>query len=83
MIIPSEKTSTFYKGNTKQGISGQDILKNSANANFWQGTYNSGDMYYDPLITGFGFFVWTRLPVWVTDRFRNFKALTQKELCRV
>jgi len=75
MIIPGE-ASTFNAN--ASGNSGKSIIENSSNANFWQGAYNSGDMYYDPLITGFAFMVWTRLPDWVTKQFPNFANLTQK-----
>jgi hypothetical protein len=70
MIIP-DTDSTTYK-------TGKSIIENSKESNFWQGTYNSSEMFYDPLITGYAFIVWTRLPVWVTNQFNNFAALTQK-----
>lgn len=74
MIIPDTSSTTFQTG--------KSIIENADKENFWQGTYNSGEMYYDPLITGYAFFVWTRLPVWVTDQqyggYPNFANLTQK-----
>jgi hypothetical protein len=79
MIIPSENSTYYASKNSKAvGNPGGDVIKNASQENFWQGTYNSGDMYYDPLITGYAFFVWTRLPSWVTKTFPNFALLTQK-----
>lgn len=75
MIIPSENSTYKVNGGGNGGLS---VIENSKEANFWQGAYNSGDMWYDPLITGYAFMVWTRLPKWLTDQFPNFALLTQK-----
>ena len=75
MIVPGDNSTFNANGG---GPGGKSIIENASKSNFWQGTYNSGEMYYDPLITGYGFFVWTRLPVWVVKQYPNFANLTQK-----
>lgn len=51
---------------------------NSAKANFWTGDFNTNEQYYDPLLVGHAFIIWTRFPSWVTEEFPNFKSLSQK-----
>lgn len=46
--------------------------------NFFSGAYNTLQLDFDPLINGFSFFKWTRLPKWLTDTFGYFQALTEK-----
>jgi hypothetical protein len=50
----------------------------TAQENFYTGAFNSDVMYRDPLIVGFAFIVWTKLPSWVEKEYPNFKQLTQK-----
>lgn len=51
---------------------------NSAQTNFWTGDTNTNMQYFDPLLVGHAFIVWTRFPVWVEQEYPNIKALTQK-----
>lgn len=51
---------------------------NSAQENFYTGGFNSDVLYFDPLLVGMAFIVWTRFPSWVTDEYPNIKLLTQK-----
>lgn len=53
-------------------------LENSKQENFYTGGFNGDKIYYDPLITGFAFIVWTRFPEWVTKYYPDIKSLTQK-----
>jgi hypothetical protein len=50
----------------------------AANPNFFKGTDNLLELNFDPLITGYAFILWTKLPSWVTTEFPGFKALTEK-----
>ena len=58
----------------------EDIFTKASveNENFYAGGFNADQMYQDPLLTGFAFIVWTRLPEWVTKEYQNFRKLTQK-----
>lgn len=66
--------------------SGSDAIydeKNSAKENFWTGDYNTNEQYYDPLLVGHAFIVWTRFPSWVEKEYPNFKMLTQKNFAGI
>jgi hypothetical protein len=51
---------------------------NSSQANFWTGDYNTNEQYFDPLLVGHAFIIWTRFPEWVEKEYPNFKMLSQK-----
>jgi len=52
----------------------------ATNQNFFNGNYNTIDLDFDPLVTGYAFFKWTRLPSWINSAFGNgnFAAMTEK-----
>jgi hypothetical protein len=52
--------------------------KSSAEANFYTGAFDADAQYYDPLVVGYAFIVWTRVPEWVEKEYPNFRMLTQK-----
>lgn len=45
---------------------------------FFNGSFNTLELDFDPLINGYSFFKWTRVPQWVTDAYPGFKAMTEK-----
>jgi hypothetical protein len=45
---------------------------------FFNGALNLKNLPFDPLITGYAFIVWTKLPRWMTQEFPGFKAFTEK-----
>jgi hypothetical protein len=47
-------------------------------SNFFKGTDNLQTLEFDPLITGYAFIVWTKLPTWVEQEYPGFKNMTQK-----
>jgi hypothetical protein len=47
-------------------------------ANFFKGAPNFQTLEFDPLITGYAFIVWTKLPSWVEQEYPGFKNMTQK-----
>lgn len=52
-----------------------DIAKEQ---NFYNGQMNLQRLAFDPLLTGFSFIIWTKLPEWVTKEFPGFKSMTEK-----
>jgi len=64
------KTTTQFIGNAgNDAMAGKD--------NFFTGEFNSIDLYYDPLIVGYAFIIWTRLPKWIEKQFPGFAKITQ------
>jgi len=47
-------------------------------ANFFKGVHNFKTLDFDPLVTGYAFIFWTKVPAWVLSNFPYFKQLTQK-----
>lgn len=45
---------------------------------FYNGHMNLQKLPFDPLITGYAFIIWTKLPSWVTQEFPHFAQMTQK-----
>lgn len=45
---------------------------------FFTGGLNLQKLEFDPLVTGWAFIIWTKIPFWVEDKFPGFKAMTQK-----
>ena len=37
--------------------------------NFFKGTMNHKNLQWDPLVVGFAFIIWTKLPQWIVDQF--------------
>jgi hypothetical protein len=56
-----------------------DVNK-AADANFFQGQFQSDSITRDPLISGFAFIKWTKVPSWVEKEYAQFRALTEKNL---
>src|SRR5690606_28019182 len=48
--------------------------------NFFNGVFNTRRDFleWDPLVTGFAFIVWTKLPPWLVSEYRGFQAMTEK-----
>ena len=47
-------------------------------ADFYNGTTNTTDLFYDPLITGYSIIIFTRFPSWVKSVFPDAPILLQK-----
>lgn len=47
-------------------------------SSFFTGAVNDQTMEFDPLVTGYAFIIWTKLPTWLTSQYPGFKAMTQK-----
>ena len=45
---------------------------------FFQGQFQSDTINRDPLVSGFAFVKWLSVPKWVTDEYKDFQALTEK-----
>jgi len=57
------------------------IIFNTDTANnnhFFNGSYNTMNLDFDPLISGYSFFKWVVVPQWVTSAFPGFQAMTEK-----
>lgn len=48
------------------------------NNSYFTGALNLQKLEFDPLITGYAFIIWTKIPVWVNSKFPGFMAMTQK-----
>lgn len=68
MLIPGQNINAFKHDNAGQCASGS----------WFTGKMNTQVLDFDPLVTGYAFFVWTKLPFWVEDTYKNFKHMTQK-----
>jgi hypothetical protein len=52
---------------------------NSANTqSFFQGQFQSDVIVRDPMVSGYAFIKWLRVPTWVTSVYPNFTAITEK-----
>ena len=47
-------------------------------ASFFNGSLNTLELDFDPLITGYAFFKWVTLPTWVVSAYPNFAQMTEK-----
>lgn len=65
MLIPGDNINAFNKIASKNG-------------SWFTGKMNTQILDFDPLVTGYAFFVWTKLPFWVKDTYPNFQYMTQK-----
>ncbi|ALN97882.1 hypothetical protein Bp8pS_203 [Bacillus phage vB_BpuM-BpSp] len=45
---------------------------------FFTGAPNLKQLAFDPLVTGYAFIIWTKLPKWMEKEYPGFKSLTQK-----
>lgn len=48
------------------------------NQSFFTGGLNLQELNFDPLVTGYAFIIWTKLPQWIEQEFPGFKSMTQK-----
>ena len=48
------------------------------NSNFFNGSYNTLQLDFDPLINGYSFFKWIVVPKWVVSAYPGFADLTEK-----
>ena len=65
--------------NANEGINTFDTTKATA-GNFFQGQFQSDTIVRDPLVSGFAFIKWLHIPKWVTDEYKGFKDITEKNL---
>lgn len=50
-----------------------------ANSNsFFTGGLNLQKLEFDPLVTGYAFIIWVKVPTWVNSVFPGFRAMTEK-----
>jgi len=45
---------------------------------FFNGSYNTMMLDFDPLVSGYSFFKWIVVPSWVSQAFPDFQAMTEK-----
>lgn len=45
---------------------------------FFTGAFNERAEHWDPLINGYAFIYWTKIPTWMNNTFPQFKSMTQK-----
>lgn len=65
----------MIKSGDKIRVYDNDIAKSKS---FFTGHINDQAMEFDPLVTGYAFIIWTKVPVWLEQQFPGFKAMTQK-----
>lgn len=66
MIVPGKAINAFKN----QGITNE--------GSWFTGHMNTQKLNFDPLITGYAFIIWTKLPFWVEKQYPNFADMTQK-----
>lgn len=66
MLIPGNKINVF------------DMDKKRVQGSWFTGKMNTQELDFDPLVTGYAFLVWTKLPFWVEKTYANFADMTQK-----
>jgi len=52
-----------------------DLAKDKS---FYNGHMNLQKLSFDPLITGYAFILWTKVPTWLSQLYPGFKEMTQK-----
>lgn len=53
-----------------------DAIANKSS--FFNGSYNTLELDFDPLVNGYSFFKWMALPKWINDTFPDFRNMTEK-----
>lgn len=66
MLIPGKQINIF------------DMNEQRVQGSWFTGKMNTQKLDFDPLITGYAFIVWTKLPFWVQKTYSNFADMTQK-----
>lgn len=67
---PSSKISQYGVGSSVHGKATAE--------NFFNGGFNTQDITRDPLVTGYGFIVWRKLPTWVTKEYPDLREMHEK-----
>lgn len=52
-----------------------DLAKDQS---FYSGHMNLQKLAFDPMVTGYSFIIWSKLPLWVEKEFPGFRQMTQK-----
>jgi len=65
---------TFANGNGATSFDNSKFAQDS----FFTGAFNEKAQHFDPLVTGYAFIYWTKIPSWVESEFPQFKQMTQK-----
>ena len=65
----------MLKSGDKIRVYDTDLAKNKS---FFSGHINDQTLEFDPLLTGYSFILWTKVPKWIEAQFPGFKAMTQK-----
>lgn len=66
MLIPGKQINIF------------DMNASRVQGNWFTGKMNTQKLDFDPLVTGYAFIIWTKLPFWVEKTYTNFADMTQK-----
>lgn len=66
MLLPGKHITVF------------DNSKSTVEGSWFTGKMNTQELNFDPLVTGYAFIIWTKLPFWVRDTYENFADMTQK-----
>lgn len=66
MLIPGNSINSFKKDQV------------ASQGNWFTGHMNTQELNFDPLVTGYAFIIWTKLPSWVSSTYKDFAAMTQK-----
>lgn len=53
-------------------------LASAGEANFFSGGFQTNEFAVDPLVSGYAFIFWTKVPKWVEDEFPGFRQMTQR-----
>lgn len=61
-----------------QGFLWEGSLKRGANEDFWHGSTTGHSTPADPLVNGYAFIRWVKLPTWVREEYEDFSALFEK-----
>lgn len=65
----------MIKSGDKIRVYDNDLAKNKS---FFTGHINDQAMEFDPLVTGYSFILWTKVPTWLEQAYPGFRAMTQK-----
>lgn len=66
MLVPGKSINVFKT---------KDVVTNGS---WFTGHVNTQNLDFDPLVTGYAFIYWTKLPFWVDKAYPNFKEMSTK-----
>ena len=66
MLVPGKSINVFKT---------KDVVTNGS---WFTGHVNTQNLDFDPLVTGYAFIYWTKLPFWVEQNYPNFKEMSTK-----